>query len=198
MKIVYIKESKSAGYTVLGIDLGEGAKPYTVPLAIYAEIGAPVRGAEISDGDFLGVAYADEVYRATKKALSLLAYADNNIKNLKLKLIRAGFSRDAADAASEEMQRNGYINEARQLERLILSEANSNLKGRALIVPKLVSKGYKKDEVEAVLDALLESGEIDFAEIKERLISKKLGESADSEAVKKLLYKNGFNRSDQP
>ena len=196
MKLVYLKESKSAGYMILGVDLGDGAKPYTVPLSLYSEIGAPVRGAELSEGDFSALAYADEVFRVTKKARSLLAYADNNLKNLKIKLLRAGFSRDAIEAVSEDMQRNGYINEARQLERLILTEANLNLKGRGVIVPKMVSKGYKRDEVESVLDSLLESGEIDFSKIKELLISKKLGECRDFEAVKKLLYKNGFHHSD--
>ena len=196
MKLVYLKESKSRGYMTLGIDLDDGVKLYTVPLSVYSEIGAPMRGAVLSDADFSGVRYADEVYRATKKALSLLAYADNNVRNLKIKLLRAGFSRDAIEAVTEDMQRNGYINEARQLERLILSEANLSLKGRDAIVPKMVSKGYKRDEVESVLSALLESGEIDFAAIKERLIAKKLGTDTDAESVKKLLYKNGFHHSD--
>ena len=192
MKLAYVRESKNPGYTVLGVDTCDGVFHYTVPTAIYLELGAPVRGESLSSDGFTSVKYYDEIFRATKKALSLLAYSDNNAKTLKLKLLRAGFSNEAAENAVEEMQREGYVNESRQLRRLILTDVKVNLRGRAIVVPKLVAKGYKREDVEAVLDELIDDGEIDFAAVKEALIAKKLGSTPPPEEVKKLLYKNGF------
>lgn len=196
MKAVYVRASKNRGYTVLGVDSGEGARAYTVPDSLYVQIGSPLGGTELDDGDFSAVALADETFRATKKALSLLAYADNNLYNLKMKLRRAGFSKEATDQAVAEMQRDGYVNEQRQLERLILSEVRAKLTGPRLIIPKLLAKGYKRDDIESALDTLLSDGQIDFEQVKSELIKKKLGDSASHEDVKKLLYKHGFNTYD--
>lgn len=196
LKVVYVRASKSRGYTVLGIDSGEGARAYTVPDSVYAQIGSPLGGFQLDGGDFSAVVLADESFRATKKALSLLAYADNNLYNLKMKLRRAGFSREAIDQAAAEMQRDGYVDERRQLERIILSEVRVKLAGPRLIVPKLLAKGYKRDDVESVLDALIYDGQIDFEQVKSLLIEKKLGDSPAADEVKKLLYKHGFNAYD--
>ena len=196
MKVVYVRASKNRGYTILGIDSGEGAHAYTVPDSLYAQIGSPLCGIQIGDGDFTAVVLADESLRATKKALSLLAYADNNLYSLKMKLRRAGFSVEATEQATAEMQRNGYVDEGRQLERLISSEVRLKLTGPRLIIPKLVAKGYKSDDVRSVLEALLYDGQIDFEEAKQTLIRKKLGDSASHEDVKKLLFKHGFGTYD--
>lgn len=193
MKLVYVREAKSRGYTVLGIDEGEGARAYTVPVSIYSDIGAPICGASVSEDAFSRVAYADEVFRATKKALSLLSFSDNNKRTLRAKLRRAGFSPEASDEAVAEMVRDGYVNEGRQLERLILSEVKTKLLGRARIIPKLAAKGYSKSEAEETLDRLAEAGEIDFSSVKEELIRRRLGDNPCSEDVKKLLYKHGFS-----
>ena len=196
MKVVYVRDSKNKGYTVLLIDSGEGAVAYTVPTSVYFSVGSPITGQTLSEDDLISVKYSDECYRATKKALSLLAFSDNNVKNLKAKLVRAGFSREVADEAVLEMQRNGYINERRQLERLIISEATSKLVGPAKIIPKLVAKGYKRSDVVDVIDELTEDGKIDFEKIKHTLIEKKLGADPDSPEVRMLLYKSGFSSWD--
>ncbi len=193
MKLLYVRQSKNRGYTILGINSGEGAVSYTVPDTLYMNIGAPLPSDTVSDVAFLDVKLADEIFRATKKALSFLSYADNNARVLKLKLTRSGFSREAAEAALEDMLRHGYINEERQLERLILAEAKMKLTGKAKFIPKLIAKGYKRSDIEAVTEKLSESGEVDFEEIKAELIKRKLGDEPDCEEVKKLLYKNGFS-----
>lgn len=192
MKLIFVRDSKSRGYVVLGIELPDGARVYTVDVSLYSSIGAPIASQEISDDALERIKFCDEVFRATKKALSLLSYSDNNRRNLILKLRRAGFSAAAAEECVSEMLRLGYINETRQLERLVLREANVNLCGKGKIVPKLVSKGYARADVESVIDSLEASGEIDFDLNKQNLILKKLGDSAEPDEVKKLLYKNGF------
>ncbi len=191
-KIAFIRQSKNRGYTVLGINSGDGAVAYTVEDSLYARLGAPLPSDGVSEEDFADIVLADEIFRATKKALALLTYSDNNSRTLKIKLARAGFSREAAEAAIEDMLRHGYINEERQLERLILTEAKMKLSGRGKFTPKLIAKGYKRGDIEAVTDKLVESGALDFEEIKAELIRKKLGDTPDECEVRGLLYKNGF------
>ena len=189
----YKREIKDTGLLLLGI-VGEGeSADYTVNSTLYLEIGSPSVGDNISDTDMSAVKYADELYRARKKALNILAYADNNQKTLKAKLLRAGFKYEIADLVLTEMVSRGYVNEKNQLERLILTEANQKLRGPLKIIPALINKGYSSSDVREVLRRLTDEGEIDFSANAERLIEKKLPAEADGEEIKKLLYKNGYN-----
>lgn len=187
----YIREAKNSGLLSLGVSEGEESAHYTVGADIYAKIGSPKPGDELSFEDISVLALADEIIRAKKKALSLLAYADNNEKNLKIKLLRAGFGREIVDTVCREMVELGYINEKRQLERIILSEANIKLRGPMKIIPFLVSKGYSSQDVREVMRALVDSGEIDFQKNAKKLLEKKLL-TEDFEEKKKILYKNGY------
>ena len=107
-----------------------------------------------------------------------------------MKLLRAGFTSSEARAATEECQRLGYINEQGQLERLVIKEANTSLRGMAYIRAKLSSRGYNTRDIDAVIDTLTESGEIDFHE-NFRALCQRCGASSEEE-IKKLKYKNGF------
>ncbi len=192
LKLIYVKDSKNSGYTVLGIARDDGARAYTVETTLYMRIGSPLPSDVISDEEFADITLSDEKFRSTKKALSLLTYSDNNRVSLLRKLRVAGFSSKAIESTVDDMQRLGYINEERQLERLILAEAKIKLTGRARFIPKLMAKGYKRSNIEAVTARLSESGELDFDEIKAELIRKKLGDCCDEAELKKLLYKHGF------
>jgi SOS response regulatory protein OraA/RecX len=141
--------------------------------------------------DEITTAEADELIKAEKKALSLLSYADNNRRTLKQKLLRAGFGYEICDTVCEKMLSLGYIDENRQLERLILVEANTKLRGPERIIPALVAKGYSMSDIKAVMRELVKSGEIDFNKNARALISKKLPD-ADIEEKRKFLYKNGY------
>ena len=188
----YKREIKDTGLLLLGI-VGEGeSADYTVKASLYAEIGSPSVGDTLDEVSLSAIKYADELYRARKKALNILAYADNNQRNLKAKLLRAGFKYEIADSVLDEMVSRGYVNEKNQLERLILVEANVKLRGPLKIVPALVNKGYSSSDVREVLRRLTDEGELDFSANAERLIEKKLPTDADGEEIKKLLYKNGY------
>ena len=115
-----------------------------------------------------------------------------NKKNLATKLYRAGFGRDTVSAVTAEMEGLGYIDERRQLERIILNEANLKLRGPRKIIPTLAAKGYSTSDISSVMSALVDSGEIDFSRNARILAEKKLPDDADSEEKKKLLYKNGY------
>ena len=190
----FVREAKDSHLLLLGIvEEGESAR-YTVNLTAYRDIGSPTSGDELEDSQLSVIYYTDELIRAKKKALNILTYADNSKKNLSIKLYRAGFSREIIDQVCSDMVECGYVNERRQLERLVWSEANTNLRGPFLIVPKLVSRGYSATEIRDVMDNLVDSGEIDFDLNAEKLIEKKLPAARDDEEIKKLLFKNGFRR----
>lgn len=188
----YIREVKDSHLLLLGVaEEGESAR-YTVNAACLEAIGYPEAESELDNSQLLAIRYTDELIRAKKKALSILAFADNNKKTLGAKLCRAGFSREIIDDVLSEMLSLGYIDERRQLERIILVEANSKLRGPRKIVPTLASKGYSTSDISAVLRALVDSGEVDFSRNARLLIEKKLPDTDDAEEKKKLLYKNGF------
>ena len=188
--VTYIKEGKTRGRVTVGVSDREVLKGYSLSAPTYSAIGSPIRGEEISGRDFELILKEDEEYRCIKKALSLLSYADNNRRNLYSKLCRAGFSREAAASAVEECLSLGYINERRQLARLILREANAALKGETYVRAKLVQRGYLSSDIDFVLSELKGSGEIDF-DSNFRCLVEKHGASSDEE-IRKLKYKYGF------
>ena len=191
MKIILVTPSKSKGYSTLLVSLDKESKKYTVKDSFINDFGL-CAGQSLSDEALLSVIKEDELYRARKKALNILAYGDNSKKALYDKLCRVGFSKDTARAVVIEMEELSYIDEDRILKRLILNEAQVNLYGKRRICAKLLNKGFPREKIIHTLSLLCESGEIDFDEIKGRLIEKKLGENADSEDVKALLYKYGY------
>ena len=187
----YIKELKEKNLLLLGIsEEGESAR-YTVSRALYLDIGAPGRGDEIPHGFMEEISDFDEYFRAKKKALSLLSFADNNKRELKIKLLRAGFSKEIADRCVSEMLSLGYINEERQLLRLCLREAEK-LRGPRRITASLMAKGYSSVDIHRAIRELCDSGEVDFDKNKALLISKSLSHDAEEDEIKKLLYKAGF------
>ncbi len=191
MRIAYIKEIKNTHLLCLGIDgAGESAR-FTVSNAVYSAVGRPAVGEELSAHAFSELAYADELYRAEKKALSLLSYTDNNEQSLKMKLLRAGFRRDVATDICEKMVSLGYIDEARQLERLILRAANDALLSERKIYEKLRAKGYSSALISRVMSELSRSGQINFEENRTRLLQTLPGDATDEEKAK-LLYKHGY------
>ena len=190
-KIIYIKESKTKGYLVIGVKDGEEKTPLTVNGAAYAEVGAPSLGEELTSDAYDALARENQRFLALRKALNLLSFSDNSERNLRYKLMRAGYSRDVVDYAIGEVLRLGYINEARQLERLILTEANSRLFGPMKIISRLVGKGYSPSDVRAAIEALRDSGEVDFDTNRARLLEK-LPDGYTDEDMYKLLYKYGY------
>lgn len=109
------------------------------------------------------------------------------------KLISRGIGSGVAAEVAREMVCRGYINEERQLDRLIITEASRNLSGPRKIRAKLLTKGFTGEDIDAAIDRLTDSGEIDFKRSAELLIEKKLTRGATSEEIKQLLYKNGYN-----
>ena len=190
-KIIYIKESKTKGYLVIGVKEGEQKTPLTVNGAAYAALGSPALGEELSTDTYEALARENQRFLALRKALYLLSFSDNSERNLRYKLMRAGYPCDVVDFAVSEVLRLGYINEARQLERLIVNEANSRLYGPMKIVSRLAGKGYSTSAIREAMESLCDSGEVDFDTNRARLLEK-LPDGYTDEDMYKLLYKYGY------
>ena len=191
-RLSYVKENNNTGRIRLGIVRGEESVSYTVDKAFYTKLGRPERGCILDDGTVSLIAEEDGKIEAKKSALSLLSYSDNNEKGLYMKLRRKGYDSATARNAVDEMVSLGYVNEERQLLRIIKSEANDKLRGPKKILPALVSKGYPIGLVRSVMRRLCDDREVDFQANAARLVNKRLGSGADPKEAKELLYKSGF------
>ena len=193
MTVIYIREAKARGYLRIGLSDEEKIE-YTVSEADYRDADSPAVGDYLTRDALSLLKNADMRYKARMRALRILSLGDNSEKMLMLKLMRAGASRDIASEVTEEMVKLGYVNSQRQLERLIIYEVNEKLHGPRKLLPRLIAKGYSRDEVARVMNDLALDGEIDFEAAKMRLIEKhRLDIESDEEEIKKLLYKNGYS-----
>ncbi len=190
MKVIYIRDSKSRGYIRVGLSDGEDKKEYTLSNSDWKELGSPLVGDEIED--ISPLLSADARYRAKLYALRILGFADNNERMLIRKLTAKGISFDIAKETAAEMRSLGYIDERRQLKRLIEKEVNIKLSGRRKLMEKLVAKGYSRSEIEEELMDLISHGVVDFEKSRAKLIEKKLPRDAGEEEILRLCYNYGY------
>ena len=163
---------------------------YTITEGTYREIGCPLSGEVLEGSEAELLVKRDEERRALAKALSILAYADNGENQLKIKLMRHGFSRSAIDETVKECVRRGYIDDIKIIENAVL-RLSSELQGKKKIAAKLTSKGFSAGAVMKAISRLEAEGTIDFSEARKRLISEKLSPDASKEDKLKLLHRYG-------
>ena len=108
------------------------------------------------------------------------------------KLRRGGFPPDACRRVVEDMVKIGYLNESKQLCRLVSELANHSLFGPKRIMAKLMSHGYAASDIQLAIRSAKEEGILDFDASFEKLCLKNSAVGADSEALTKLKYKYGY------
>ena len=165
---------------------------YTVGQSFYQSIGSPVKGELLDEYAISEIEKEDEYRRATRKALALLELHDNNERTLVTKLVMKGFDRELSKEVAREMVSLGYINELRQLERLVELDANVKLFGKERIMRHLASRGYSISDVRKMILSLVDEGVIDFQKNAEKLLEKKLYGEYSEEEKNKILYKYGY------
>ena len=187
---VKTKENNAAVVNIWVMADGE-RKKYTVNEGTYREIGCPLSGDTVNSEDLALISMRDEERRARRAALGILGYGDNSEARLKLKLKHHGVRSSVSEAIAKEMVSLGYINEDRQITSLVM-KCSESLLGRRKITARLIAKGYRKGDIDRVIDSLVFSGEIDFKKNAKKLIEQKLTAPYTKEDVKKLLYKSGY------
>ena len=191
-RIDYVRSSEDGKTFKIAVITDEDRVVYTVGGRLYSRLGGFSRGEEISE-DALGQIRAEHNYRAAKrKALNILAYADNNERTLAMKLIRGGTDKECAKEVAREMVSLGYINEEAQLDRLVAIDANSKLFGEGRIIRHLASRGYSTSDIRRAVSRLVSSGEIDFKSNAERLLEKYASPDSCAEEKRKILYRYGY------
>lgn len=185
-----VRQKTKNGVFAIYIESDADGRSYLVRRNTYLSLGSPTKGAYISDECLEFIAGEDEHLRAIDKALSLIEASDKSKRTLLSRLVMAGFSRGAAEAAVDECQRLGYIDDLRLLTRLIEREANASLRGRAYICRKLIAKGFSRDDVSIALNSLIESGEVDFDANFEVLCQRRGAETDEERRL--LAFKYGY------
>lgn len=190
-KILFVKSDGAHKRVRLGIEEDDGASAViNVRESTYTSLGAPERGLEISEETLYALKRDDEILRAYKKAVGYLADSDRSRYEMRKKLILLGFASDITDLVLNKCEEYGYLDEERQLERLVEREANRKLRGRYYIRRKLASKGYRTSTIDRVTSMLIEKGEIDF-DANFDLLAEKRG-IIDETEMKALKYKYGY------
>lgn len=136
----------------------KGQKKYRVPCAVFDKMNIPT--GRITYETLCEIEFADEQYRAIRKAFDLLAYGRNSSRALVQKLHSRGFGDEAAEGAARYMLEHGYIKEDEDVIREV-DCAFAKLLGKRRILMVLHDKGYDDGAV-AVARAYMEN--LDFVE----------------------------------
>ena len=190
IKVLFVLPDEKGKKYHLDIERDGARASYTIGADAYFEIGSPTEDCALDTDAFEVVCYEHESYLAIKRAYYYLSSRDRSRRELLEKLIGAGFSRRAALRAVLRLAELGYIDEDAQLERAVLREANTALRGPRLILERLCQKGYNRDDIRRVLERLSECGEIDFDANLDRLIQKK--RVLTDEKKYALAYRYGY------
>jgi regulatory protein len=189
-RVLFVRPVPTKKRIQLDILDGSEKATYTVRESTYLELGSPTAGTDLTESMLGTVRFEDECLRAIKRAMGYLSLSDKSRYELRMKLIRAGISYEAADVALERISELGYLDEDRQLERAVEREANYKLRGRYYIKRKLSAKGYSISAITRAIERLTDSGEVDFNANFELLAEKK-GAFSDEER-QALEYKFGY------
>ena len=189
--VLFVKPDEKHKRLQIGVSDDDGTVSIlSIKEKTYISIGAPARDGYVGETALDEMRREDEIYRAFRKALSLIADVDRSRYELKMKLLHAGYSADAIEVALAACEKYDYLNEERQLYRLVEKEANRKLRGKYYLKRKLASKGYSPSAIDRVTRELIERGEIDFDANFELLCEKKGVDAPEDVAA--LKYKYGY------
>ena len=191
VKILFVKSNPEKKRVQLGIEENDGQTTVLkIRESTYTSLGSPERGSYVTDEALTALRYDDELLRAYRKAVGMLADSDKSRYEMTQKLRHHGYSKEIIDIVLEKCEQYGYLDEDRQLERLIEREANRKLRGRYYIKRKLMAKGYRSSAIDRITDLLVEGGEIDFDANFKNLAEKRGAD--DENAIMALKYRYGY------
>ncbi|HWO72854.1 MAG TPA: regulatory protein RecX [Dehalococcoidia bacterium] len=94
----------------------------------------------------------DQRLSASDAALRLLAAGPRSRKDLRLRLTRRGFSREAVDAAIERMQQLGYLDDAAFARFFVETRQAATPRSKRALTFELTSRGVSREHIEAAFD----------------------------------------------
>ena len=150
---------------------------FTLPREAWERLGLPEEG-EIDLDTLKAIDYEAEKYRATKKALDILAYGRNSARTLVLKLRHRNFAPKVCEEVVALLVEKGYLREDED----VVREAElcvGKYWGMRRILMHLHQKGYDNAAIGTAKEYL---AEVDFADLCAQLIRKEYGTLPKDEA----------------
>ena len=129
--------------------------------------------------------------KAARSALNMLDYADCTEKKLIEKLRRKGYDEEEIDYAVAYAKRVGYLNDSRLIANAVYGIANSKLYGKRRVIAELFTKGFKREDIDAV-----DFEEIDFVDNCVKRIEKTKNRYSDTRKLYAALLRYGFSPSE--
>ena len=167
---------------------------YLLPREAWIRLG--LAEGEVSREDMKALLYEEEKYRATKKALDILAFGRNSVRTLALKLRHRNFSPKICDEVAEMLKQKGYIREDED----VVREAELCVEkhwGMRRILMQLHQKGYDNDAIAIAKEYL---AEVDFVELCADLIRKEFGtlpkEESERNRVIAAVVRYGYSMTE--
>lgn len=198
-KIIAIGEGKNPQNILITVlvtrNSAETKKKYEITPEDYERLGFPALDHVLSEYEIKILTRSARSKDASAVAFRILSHSDNNRASLKRKLIERGFGEETSELTVEKMVSLGYIDEYDQVYRYTVALANKKLYGEGRIIPFLLNKGYEKDDIKKALAEAQQSKDIDFEEIRSRIISKNVPDGENRAKIKQLLYKYGHSVS---
>ena len=141
--------------------------------------------------------YASELFHCRRKALSLLARAEQCRQGLAAKLFKKGFSRKAVSASLDKLEAAGLLDDRRFAEAWVRSRLRGRPEGPSRLRAALMAKGISSATAgEAVASVFEEMGDEDAEETLRRALEKLSGKPGISkEKLIAGLVRRGFQLS---
>lgn len=137
----------------------DGAFYITLPLELVLQQDLYV-GAPFGEEELEALTLAAELIPAREKAYQYLGYGDLSRKKLYEKLTRFGIRAEVAEAACDQLEERGLIDDRRLAFRLAERFAEGKFWGRRRILPELLQRGIPMEDARDAVDCL----EVDFSE----------------------------------
>ncbi len=149
-------------------------------------------GDEISPEKYYELKILDEKRSAVKKSIDLLSISSQTEYLLKVKLLKRGFSKFAAEEAVSYLKSKNLINDREYAEQWISSRLRNNPSGPYVLKGMLSSKGVDRETAESVVNSLFteEASEKAVSALAEKL--RRNRNITDEKIIRKLLSK-GFS-----
>lgn len=141
----------------------DGAFYLSIPMELLAEQDLYI-GAPFGEDEEAALLLAAQLIPAKEKAYQYLAYGDLSRKKLYEKLTRFGIEPQVAEAACDNMEEQGFIDDARLAERLAERYAGSKKWGPRRILPELLQKGIPADLAKEAVENLTTDFETSVAD----------------------------------
>ncbi len=194
VKVTELKREGTDG-SVLRVHLDDGSLflfDSFLPVAARLEL-----GLELDESLFSELESAAELFSCQRRALSLLARAEQCRWGLSAKLARKGFSRDAVSSSLDKLESVGLLDDYRFAETWVRYRLQSQPEGPSRLRGALMAKGVSSTVAREAVDAILEEiGDEDSDDALERAwvkLSRRPGIS--NEKLTAALVRKGFKFS---